>query len=117
MTEEKFHSEAQTLKKFFELYCSAKHTNQKTNQKRLVFNNKTHHLEVTLCNECKELLRYSLDRLQECPHDIKPRCRTCPTPCYEKDKWKKVAKLMRYSGMQFGLTKIKKFFKLKNNNK
>ena len=58
-----------------------------------------------------ELINYSFDRLNECPHDIKPRCRTCPSPCYEKQEWKKLSKLMKYSGLQFGLIKIKKLFK------
>ena len=112
MTTEKFEGEVKTLKKFFELHCSHKHQDQKEYIKKLSYNGNEYDVELNLCDHCKTLLDYSLARLLDCPHDIKPRCRTCPTPCYEKDQWKSVAKLMRYSGMHFGLTKIKKFLKL-----
>ena len=112
MTKEKFDSEVATLKKFFELHCHDKHTNQQLYNETLSFEDKVEQIELNLCLECQELLRYSLDRLQECPHDIKPRCRTCPTPCYEKTKWKQVAKLMKYSGMKLGLIKIRKILGL-----
>ena len=112
MKTEKFTSETQTLKKFFEIHCKDKHKNQISYFKQLEYNNCIIKVDLELCEECKNLLQYSFDRLIECPHEIKPRCRTCPTPCYEKQEWKKVAKLMRYSGIHLGLTKIKKFLKL-----
>ena len=112
MKTEKFASEVQTLKKFFELHCKDRHSNQIKYNKQLNYNSIEINVDLELCEECKNLLQYSFDRLIECPHDIKPRCRTCPTPCYEKQEWKKVAKLMRYSGIQLGLSKVKKFFKL-----
>ena len=108
MTTQKFEGEVQILKKFFELHCKDKHTNQSIYIKHLEYNDKEYDVELTLCEDCKKLLDYSFDRLLECPHDIKPRCRTCPAPCYEKQQWKSVAKLMRYSGIQLGLTKLKK---------
>ena len=108
----KYKSEVDTLKKFFELYCKDKHKNQNIFIKNFDYNNKKFDIELNLCDECKELINYSFDRLSQCPHDPKPRCRTCPNPCYEKNEWKKVARLMRYSGIQLGLLKIKKFFKV-----
>ncbi len=113
MKTEKFISEAQTLKKFFEIHCKNKHTNQNNHCKKLHYNDTDVNIELELCSDCVNLIHYSFDRLNECPHDIKPRCRTCPTPCYSKDEWKKVAKLMMYSGMQLGLSKIKKFLRFK----
>jgi len=113
MTSKKFETEVQTLKKFFELYCNDKHQNQKEYIKHLSYNGKEYDIELNLCNECRELLDYSFDRLVNCPHEIKPRCRTCPTPCYEKPQWKSVAKLMRYSGMKLGMLKLRKMFKFK----
>ncbi|MEA3288993.1 MAG: nitrous oxide-stimulated promoter family protein [Campylobacterota bacterium] len=110
MTTEKFTSEAQTLKKFFELNCIDKHTKQTHHCKQLVYNKETINIELELCSECIKLIHYSFDRLSQCPHNPKPRCRTCPDPCYSKDEWKKVAKLMRYSGIQLGILKIKNFF-------
>ena len=111
MTNEKFAGEVETLKKFFTIYCSNKHTDQHKFTKKLQYRYIDYDIELELCDECKELIEYSFLKLQECPHDIKPRCRQCPNPCYEKQQWKSLAKLMRYSGMQLGLTKIKSFLK------
>ncbi len=113
MTNEKFTGEVATLKKFFEIYCNDKHTNQKAYNEVLLYRNNQHNVELNLCDECKALLNYSFEKLKGCPHEIKPRCRTCPTPCYDKQEWKQVAKLMKYSGIQLGLSKLKKFLRLK----
>ncbi len=112
MTKEKFTSEIATLKKFFNIYCHGKkHDNIKLQKVNLNFQNQEFNYEFELCDECFKLLKYSFDRLQKCPHDTKPKCRTCATPCYEPYQWKKVAKVMRYAGIQQGLNKVKKFFK------
>jgi len=113
MTTEKFTAEAQTLKKFFQIHCKDKHTGQTNHCKKLHYKDEDIYVELELCSECIELIHYSFDRLLECPHDPKPRCRTCPNPCYSKTEWKKVAKLMRYSGIKLGLLKVKRFFKIK----
>jgi len=112
MTNEKFISEVETLKKFFTVYCKDKHTNQHNYIKSIDYQNQNYQVELELCDECSELINYSIQRLLECPHDIKPRCRKCPNPCYEKPQWKRLAHLMRYSGMKLGILKIKRFFKL-----
>ncbi len=112
MTQEKFTTEIATLKKFFELYCKGKsHEEIKCQKKHLVFQNQTYNYEFDLCDNCFKLLEYSILKLEKCPHDKKPRCRTCPTPCYEPYQWKKVAKIMRYSGIRQGISKIKNFIK------
>jgi len=112
MTQEKFVSETETLKKFFTVYCKDKHTDQQNYVKEITYQNEMIQIELNLCDECTELINYSFERLQGCPHEIKPRCRSCANPCYEKPQWKKLAKLMRYSGIQLGILKIKKFFRL-----
>ena len=111
MTAEKFKSEIETLKKFFPIYCKDKHTNQIV--KEYCIDYEGMHLEfvLELCEECHNLFNYAKDRLLECPHEIKPKCRKCPNPCYEKDKFKQMAKMMRYSGMKLGLTKAAKKLK------
>lgn len=109
MTNDKFISEVETLKKFFTLYCKDKHPIQNNYMRNLKYKNISHKIELCLCEECSDLINYSIERLEECPHEIKPRCRKCPNPCYEKTKWKKLAKLMRYSGLKLGLLKIKMF--------
>ena len=107
----KFKQEVETLKKFFEIYCVNKHENQENITKTLIFKDIDVVVNLCLCDDCYEKINYSFDRLLECPHEIKPRCRTCPTPCYEKTQWKDVAKIMRYSGMSLGLSRINKKFK------
>ena len=111
MTTEKFTIEVQTLKKFFEFYCKNHHKNQTDHCKQLEYNDQEIHTELHLCSSCIELIDYSFERLKECPHDPKPRCRTCKNPCYDKKEWKKVAKLMMYSGIHLGLSRIKNFYK------
>ena len=110
MTTEKFTGEIATLKKFFEFYCKGKEHNGKYQEKHLEFQNQTYNYEFELCDDCFKLLEYSIMKLEKCPHDTKPRCRTCANPCYEPYQWKKVAKIMKYSGMRFGLKKIKNLF-------
>ncbi len=104
----KFKEEINTLKKFFEVYCKEKDVDQECIIKTFNYKNEEIKLELNLCPECLRKINYSFDRLLECPHDIKPRCRTCPTPCYEKQQWKEAAKIMRYSGMRLGLLSLNK---------
>jgi len=115
MTLEKFKNEVNTLKKFFQIYCSKKHSGQFDKQYDVSYKEMHLSFNVNLCKECHNLLAYAIKRLQECPHNPKPKCRICPNPCYEKDKYKQMAKIMRFAGMKLGLTKatqkLKKFFK------
>lgn len=112
----KFKEEINTLKKFFELYCKGNckdnHTVNQKITKSLTYKNETINIDLDLCPACLEKINYSFDRLLACPHEIKPRCRACPNPCYEKKQWKDTAKVMRYSGIRLGLTSVNK--KIKN---
>lgn len=113
MTFEKYVIEIQTLKRFYELYCNDKHLNQKSYTINLIYKEKSVELNLHLCEECKEAISYSFERLNNCPHEIKPRCRICPNPCYEKKRWKNIAKIMKYSAIKLSLSKIKsKIFNL-----
>ena len=107
MTIEKFEGEVSTLKRFFEFYCKGNHKNASPQKISLIYQSKKFNFEFNLCNECFKTLSYSINRLQECPHHLKPKCRTCNTPCYAKKEWKETAKIMKYSGMRLGLLKIK----------
>lgn len=111
MTTQKFEIEINTLKTFFELYCKNKHEDQKENTIKLEYKDISVDIELHLCEECLDSINYSFDRLLDCPHDIKPRCRTCPTPCYEKQRWKNAAKVMKYAAINLSLTKAKKKIK------
>ncbi|CZE48440.1 nitrous oxide-stimulated promoter family protein [Campylobacter geochelonis] len=113
MTDEKFIEQNQTVVKFIQLYCDDKHKNKdkKDGILKLFYNGKNlTSMPYSLCDECESLLLYANQRLQNCPHEIKPKCRNCPNPCYEKAQWKQMAKIMRTSGMKLGLIKIKRFF-------
>lgn len=107
MTYEKFEIEINTLKTFFELYCKDKHSDLENRNLILNYKNKSFNIELFLCKECHDSIDYSFEKLQNCPHEIKPRCRTCPNPCYEKPKWKNTAKIMIYSAMRLSLSKMK----------
>lgn len=112
MTNEKFDSEVATLKKFYELYCKNKHNDLQSFSTNLEYKNKDTQVELHLCTQCYKNISYSFDRLNDCPHEIKPRCRTCPSKCYGKKEWGTAAKVMKYSAIQLGLSKLKN--KIKN---
>lgn len=106
MTTEKFQAEILTLKKFYEYYCEHQHENIIHKNIVLTYKNKSFSLDLNLCENCFEAINYSFDRLKECPHEVKPRCRNCPTPCYEKNRWKNIAKVMKYSAVRLGFSKV-----------
>ena len=107
MTIKKFEVEINTLKTFYELYCKDKHENQEKTQINLEYKSNSFILELNLCQECQKSINYSFLKLQNCPQEIKPRCRKCPNPCYEKNEWKNIAKVMKYSAIKLSLGKIK----------
>jgi len=118
LSEDKFIKDTQTVLKFIQLYCNEKHKNiaKENGVHHLNYKNKNLLTDVTyhLCEECTDTFVYSYKALQECPHEKKPSCRKCPAPCYDRPRWKKLASIMKYSGMKLGLTKIKRFFSSKS---
>ena len=116
MTKEKFIYDSETVLKFIQYFCDHKHNDEEKIKDllRLNYNNEDLHQEITynLCKECEHTLLYSYEKLQDCPFQDKPSCRKCKEPCYERIQWKKSAKIMKYSGMQLGLVKIRKMFKI-----
>ncbi|MCK9256807.1 MAG: nitrous oxide-stimulated promoter family protein [Sulfurospirillaceae bacterium] len=112
MKPEKFYHDALTVAKFIKIYCDDKHEEKIEKTYELKYKGEEFNpLTLTLCEVCHNTLFYSLERLEACPHEEKPSCRKCPNPCYEKDRWKLLAKIMKYSGMKLGLLKIRKMFK------
>ena len=52
-----------------------------------------------LCGECRELLEYSLARLEHCKFgNAKTKCHKCPVHCYRPDMREKIRIVMRFSG-------------------
>ena len=115
MTQEKFIYDSETVLKFVQFFCDNKHQDEEKIPSSIKLNYKSkdlnRELHYTLCIECQKSVLYSYTKLQTCPKDIKPSCRKCDAPCYGKQEWKTSAKIMKYSGMKFGFTKIKKLFK------
>ena len=57
------------------------------------------HGEQGLCGECRELLEYSLARLEHCKFgNAKTKCHKCPVHCYRPDMREKIRTVMRFSG-------------------
>ena len=107
MTEKKFYDEIETLQDFIGFYCTeSKHGKKEKKELTCKHQNFERHINIELCEECFYHLKYSVERLQNCPHDSKPRCRKCPNPCYEKREWKDLAKIMRYNGVKRAFKKI-----------
>ena len=70
------------LEKMISIYCRSKHDKR-----------------PPLCASCRELLVYSRERLEKCPHGIKKHsCSDCLIHCYETDRREKIRQIMRYSG-------------------
>lgn len=52
-----------------------------------------------LCGDCRELLEYSLARLEHCKFgNAKTKCHKCPVHCYRPDMREKIRIVMRFSG-------------------
>ena len=62
--------------------------------------NKQHHTPHShLCDECEDLLKYSMQRLTLCRFgEEKSTCERCPKHCYRKDYKQKIQQVMRFSG-------------------
>jgi len=73
--------ETGTVVKMIEIYCQG-----------------LHQTKQGLCKECEELLLYAKERLQKCPHEIKPKCSDCKIHCYEVNKRNRIKEVMKYSG-------------------
>ncbi len=108
---EKYTSEIAILTRYFDYFCKTNHQNQTVHEFLHTYKNINFTEHFTLCPQCFEDISYSINRLQNCPHEIKPRCRHCKAPCYEKVYWKRLAKVMIYSSIRLKvenfLTKFK----------
>lgn len=104
---EKFKAEINTLKKFYEIFCHDKHDEVELRKYIFNYKNESITVELMLCTHCQRNISYAFEKLIECPHENKPRCRKCPNPCYEKTQWKYTAKVMKYAAIKLSLGKIK----------
>jgi predicted amidophosphoribosyltransferase len=72
------------LRRFVQVYCRRKHATA-----------------AGLCADCQDLLTYAEERLDRCPHDPKPKCKHCPTHCYQPEYRARIREVMRSAGMHF----------------
>ncbi len=57
------------------------------------------HRTTTICEECRELLAYSVKKLDKCVFsEAKPTCAKCPVHCYGNEMRGRMRAVMRYSG-------------------
>ncbi len=74
--------ERHTIKVMIEMYCR-----------------RYHHPKETLCNECRALINYAMQRIEKCPFRAdKPACAKCSIHCYKAHMKEQVIRIMRYSG-------------------
>ena len=52
---------------------------------------------VRVCLDCKRLLLHSASRRVLCPHDPKPECKHCKTPCHKGVYRDRIRQVMRFS--------------------
>ena len=73
--------EIETIKAMIKIYCNKEHNSK------------------DLCDDCRELLDYAVDRLERCPHkDDKPPCKECPIHCYKEEYRTRIREVMAFAG-------------------
>lgn len=81
-TEKRLQQEKKTVELMIRIYCKSKDN-----------------YPNSLCPECKDLLDYSLLRLDNCKMGVlKPVCGKCKIHCYEKGMREKIKEVMRNAG-------------------
>ena len=81
MTMNRIDWEKRTVRHMIELWCRKNHGGK------------------DLCGDCRELLEYSLARLEHCKFgNAKTKCHKCPVHCYRPDMREKIRTVMRFSG-------------------
>ena len=59
----------------------------------------SHHRYHVICDDCRELGEYALERLKKCPFgEDKPTCAQCLVHCYKPVMRERIREVMRYSG-------------------
>ena len=96
---ERERADIRTLVKFVEIYCRKKHGGEKTPFSFELLAEDMGKEEIALCKDCARLLTYGLVMRTKCPHDPKPMCKKCETPCYHGEYKAKIREVMKFSGM------------------
>jgi hypothetical protein len=60
---------------------------------------KKHHKSQNICENCRKLRDYAIERLEKCPFgNDKPTCAKCPVHCYKPVMRERIREMMRFSG-------------------
>ncbi len=79
---ERIKREKETIYVMMKMYCHDKH-----------------HTKEEMCNSCKQLYEYSIQRIDKCVFGLdKPACEVCPVHCFKKDAKEQIKVVMRYAG-------------------
>lgn len=74
--------EKRLVSKMIRIYCKKKHKTRKG-----------------LCEECKKLNLYAIEKVDKCPFiETKTFCSSCPVHCYGREKREQIRSVMRFSG-------------------
>jgi hypothetical protein len=93
-------NDIRTLIKFVGIYCRERHDGKKAPFLfKLLDMREITKKEISLCMDCARLLTYGLTMRLKCPHDPKPMCKKCESPCYHGDYKSKIREVMKFSGM------------------
>ncbi len=58
-----------------------------------------HHRGLTPCEQCLELLEYTVERVKQCPlQEQRTTCGQCHVHCFKPSMQKKIKEVMRYAG-------------------
>jgi len=88
------------LAEFIEIYCSQRHRDA---EKEPWVNGGGFDVDLgveppELCDDCSDLLSYSVARRHYCPQDPKPTCKNCEIHCYADGYRSRIREVMRFSG-------------------
>jgi hypothetical protein len=90
----------QVLIRFVHIFCREKHGENSKKPFSPLFEEIAGLIEndIQLCESCSELLSYGMRKRFRCPHNPKPMCKKCHTPCYNRTYRERVREVMRFSG-------------------
>ncbi len=97
---ERERSDIRTLLRFVHIYRRERHDTEKEPFSFRGFDAGTLRLSPhRLCPECTRLMKYALTMRLKCPHDPKPMCKKCESPCYHGDYGQRIREIMKFSGL------------------
>ena len=97
--EAKLYRDVKNLIQLIKIFCDNKHKSLPKNQwnpKKNYLKNKS---SLILCQECSDLLDYSIKQRENCPLDPKPICKKCEIHCYSSNYRLRIKEVMRYSSI------------------